>query len=52
MEEVPELPLEPVKEASKSGPERLMEIVIRVCDRYGFPHKKERPQPDEQVPKR
>jgi hypothetical protein len=36
MDEVPELPAQTIEEAP-AKPERLMEIVIRVCEQHGFP---------------
>jgi hypothetical protein len=53
MEEVPVLPAEVnAEEVPESKPERLMEIVIRVCDQYAFLGKKERPHPGGEIPKR
>jgi len=57
MEEMPELPAEErVEESRDNDLERLIndsiEIVIRVCDRYGFPRKQERPQRGGEIPKR
>ena len=36
MDEVPELPTQTIEEAPAKS-ERLMEIVIRVCEQHGFP---------------
>ena len=43
------------KELTEEAPaesERLMEIVIRVCEQHGFPHKGIASPPDEPSPKR
>jgi hypothetical protein len=50
-EDVPQLPAEAIEDAPASS-ERLMEIVIRVCDQYGFPRKQETSSPDQATPKR
>jgi|RhiMetdeSRZDD1v2_1073273.scaffolds.fasta_scaffold2140644_2 hypothetical protein len=43
---------EELTEEAPAEPERLMEIVIRVCEQYGFPRKGIASPPDEPSPKR
>jgi len=50
MEDVPELPAEAIEE-TPAETERLIEVVIRVCERHGFPRKGKTFPPDEQSPK-
>jgi hypothetical protein len=38
MDDVPELPTETINETPATS-ERLMEIVIRMCEQHGFPAK-------------
>jgi restriction endonuclease Mrr len=52
MEELPELPAEIVEEPREAEPERLMEIVIKVCERHGFVRKGEESSTHEESPKR
>lgn len=51
MDEVPELPTQTIEEAPAKS-ERLMEIVIRVCEQHGFPRTGKTSPPDEPTPKR
>jgi hypothetical protein len=52
MEELPEMPAEIIEETSGAQPERLMEIVIRICDQHGFPRRGKKLPLDEHTPER